>query len=180
MAANSKIEWCHHTFNPWRGCTKVSAGCANCYAETLSHRNPKVLGVWGDGGTRVVASESAWREPRKWNDWRHEHDCGREATTIDAAWYCPEHGECAADEIHKVPFDAATHQRHRVFCASLADVFEDRPELHTPRARLFQLIAETPNLDWLLLTSQVHKIGNSVSPPVARAIVEANFAGVLV
>jgi protein gp37 len=46
MAENSKIEWCDHTFNPWRGCTKVSPGCANCYAETLSHRNPTVLGEW--------------------------------------------------------------------------------------------------------------------------------------
>ena len=34
MAENSKIEWCHHTFNGWRGCTKVSAGCEHCYADT--------------------------------------------------------------------------------------------------------------------------------------------------
>lgn len=26
MAKNSKIEWTHHTFNPWWGCTKISAG----------------------------------------------------------------------------------------------------------------------------------------------------------
>lgn len=57
MAENSSIEWTSHTFNPWRGCTKVSAGCANCYAETLSGRNPGTLGVWGPNGTRVVAAE---------------------------------------------------------------------------------------------------------------------------
>ena len=68
MAENSKIEWTHHTFNPHRGCTKVSAGCANCYAETLSGRNPKTLGIWGPNGTRVVASEAMWREPIRW-DW---------------------------------------------------------------------------------------------------------------
>lgn len=67
MAENSKIEWTHHTWNPWRGCTKVSAGCANCYAETLSGRNPKTLGIWGPQGTRVVASESTWKEPMKWD-----------------------------------------------------------------------------------------------------------------
>lgn len=33
MAQTTKIEWCDHTFNPWRGCTKVHAGCQNCYAE---------------------------------------------------------------------------------------------------------------------------------------------------
>jgi len=58
VGENTKIEWCHHTMNSWRGCTKVSPGCANCYAEKLSRRNPGVLGVWGDDGTRVVASSS--------------------------------------------------------------------------------------------------------------------------
>jgi len=33
MAENSGIEWTHHTFNPWIGCTKVSAACDHCYAE---------------------------------------------------------------------------------------------------------------------------------------------------
>ena len=32
MAANSKIEWTTHTFNPW-GCNKVSPACDHCYAE---------------------------------------------------------------------------------------------------------------------------------------------------
>ena len=63
---DTKIEWCHHTFNPWRGCTKVSAGCAHCYAETLSHRNPAVLGVWGDQGTRPEAAEAYWLHALRW------------------------------------------------------------------------------------------------------------------
>lgn len=44
--------------------------------------------------------------------------------------------------------------RRRVFCASLADVFEDRADLVAPRARLFALIRETPHIDWLLLTKR--------------------------
>lgn len=44
--------------------------------------------------------------------------------------------------------------RRRVFCASLADVFEDRPDLVSPRARLFRLIEECDALDWLLLTKR--------------------------
>lgn len=119
MGVETKIQWTHHTFNPWRGCTKVSPGCTNCYAETLSHRNPGVLGIWGDKGTRVIASESMWREPPKWD---------REAREAGV--------------------------RRRVFCASLADVFEDRRELIEPRERLWDLIERTPNLDWLLLTKR--------------------------
>ena len=44
--------------------------------------------------------------------------------------------------------------RRRVFCASMADVFEARADLDEPRARLWELIAETPWLDWLLLTKR--------------------------
>src|SRR5690349_6943095 len=119
MGRDSAIEWTHHTFNPWRGCTKVSAGCAHCYAETWSKRNPKALGIWGDGGTRVIAAEAYWRQPLKWN---------------------------AAAK--------AAGERHRVFCASLADVFEDRPELVESRERLLDVIYKTPDLDWLLLTKR--------------------------
>ena len=64
---DSKIQWTDHTFNPWRGCTKVSDGCKHCYAEQQSLRNTKTLGVWGANGTRVVASDSMWREPLRWD-----------------------------------------------------------------------------------------------------------------
>lgn len=67
MGATTGISWTDHTFNAWRGCTKVSEGCRNCYAETLSRRNPAVLGEWGPGAKRVVAAESYWREPYRWN-----------------------------------------------------------------------------------------------------------------
>jgi len=38
MSDNSKIEWTDATWNPVRGCTKVSPGCAHCYAETFAER----------------------------------------------------------------------------------------------------------------------------------------------
>lgn len=128
MGENSKIEWTHHTFNPWRGCTKVSAGCANCYADAQAKRNPAVLGVWGPQGARVVASEAMWRQPAKWN--------------ADAK---------------------AASERRRVFCASMADVFEDVPEsareaVEAARKRLWETILRTPNLDWLLLTKRPERI----------------------
>lgn len=135
MGQNSAIEWTHHTFNPWRGCTKVSDGCKHCYAETMSSRNPAVLGVWGPRGARVVAAESYWRQPIKWN---------AEAERAG--------------------------ERRRVFCASLADVFEaaetmpDREwaKVDRARSRLFELIATTPGLDWLLLTKRPQHIANNI------------------
>lgn len=44
--------------------------------------------------------------------------------------------------------------RYRVFCASMADVFEDRRDLDPQRERLWKLIDATPHLDWLLLTKR--------------------------
>ena len=38
MSENSKIEWTDATWNPVRGCTKVSPGCVHCYAETFAER----------------------------------------------------------------------------------------------------------------------------------------------
>ena len=49
--------------------------------------------------------------------------------------------------------------RERVFCASMSDVFEgDRPDIEPSRARLWELIKETPSLDWLLLTKRPQNI----------------------
>lgn len=52
----------------------------------------------------------------------------------------------------------AKGQRARVFCASMADVFEDRRDLDDERQRLFKMIEMTPWLDWLLLTKRTDKI----------------------
>lgn len=121
MGKESKIEWTHHTFNPWWGCTKISPGCANCYAETWAKRCGKA--VWGDSSPRRFFGEKHWAEPKKWD------------------------AECAKKGI-----------RERVFCASMADVFEDRPDLCDERQRLFELIDQTQHLDWLLLTKRPENI----------------------
>lgn len=66
--------------------------------------------------------------------------------------------------------------RRRVFCASLADVFEDRPELVEWRADLFKLIDATPFLDWLLLTKRPENIGKMYAPMVLSDQKEWNRA----
>ena len=58
--------------------------------------------------------------------------------------------------------------RARVFCASLADVFEDRAELVNWRADLFELIAETDNLDWLLLTKRPENVMQMIADVVGE------------
>jgi protein gp37 len=121
MGEDSKIEWTHHTFNPWWGCAKVSPGCEHCYAEALAKRTGH--DTWGPKAPRRFFGDEHWNGPRKWN---------------------------AAAE--------SAGQRQRVFCASMADVFEDRDDLRADRRRLLSLIDETPWLDWLLLTKRPQNI----------------------
>lgn len=54
--------------------------------------------------------------------------------------------------------------RPKVFCASMADVFDNHPDLAEPRARLWALIEATPNLDWLLLTKRIGNVRKMYPP----------------
>lgn len=121
MGEATTIAWCHHTFNPWWGCSHVSPGCVNCYAEAWARRTGHP--VWGAHGQRRTFGDRHWREPLAWNA-------------------------------------AARHagERRRVFCASMADVFEDHPALPAERAKLWGLIEATPWLDWQLLTKRVENV----------------------
>lgn len=128
----TKIEWTatRHadgtvtpgfSFNPWIGCTRVSAGCVNCYAEAFAKRYGKA--EWGPTAERVRTSPSNWRKPFLWN--RKAKQEGR---------------------------------RYKVFCSSLADVFEDNPQIEQWRYELFNMILDTKHLDWLLLTKRPEDI----------------------
>lgn len=138
MGENSLIQWTDHTFNPWRGCHKISEGCKNCYAEALVTKR-QGLPVWGQDAARKVAAESTWQNPVKWN-----RDAARDGV------------------------------KRRVFCASLADVFEDyrgpdRLAISAARERLFALILSTPNLIWLLLTKRPENVRHMVPPAWLQA-----------
>jgi len=63
MAQDSKIEWTDHTVNLWWGCTKVHAGCDNCYAEKLANRFDNLL--WGEGVKRKRI-KSAFNDLKKY------------------------------------------------------------------------------------------------------------------
>jgi protein gp37 len=71
MSANSKIEWTDATWNPVRGCTKISPGCKHCYAETFAERFRGVPGHPFEQGfdLRLVPEKLEdplrWRTPRR-------------------------------------------------------------------------------------------------------------------
>lgn len=122
VGKDSKIEWTHHTFNPWWGCVKVSPACKHCYAEAWAKRVG--MDLWGGGSDRRTFGDAHWRQPLKWNSEAEQ-----------------------------------AGERRRVFCASMADVFENRRDLDAWRSRLWPIIEDTPWLDWLLLTKRPEYVG---------------------
>lgn len=68
MATNSNIEWTNHTCNLWQGCTRVHAGCDNCYAARLSARWGNKLWDKLEDGTSAprLYIKAGWNSLRKW------------------------------------------------------------------------------------------------------------------
>jgi protein gp37 len=122
MAQNSAIEWTDHTANFWWGCFKVSDGCKNCYAETLSNRYGK--SIWGPPKTTGrELKKGIWKELPKWNEQARE-----------------------------------SGQRRRVFVQSMADFFEDHPQVTEWRWNAICLMEQCKSLDFQVLTKRPENI----------------------
>lgn len=66
MATNSKIEWTESTWNPLTGCTKISPGCKNCYAERLAYRLKAMGNQNYKNGFQLTLQEGQLETPFKW------------------------------------------------------------------------------------------------------------------
>jgi protein gp37 len=68
VSDGSAIEWTEATWNPVTGCSKVSPGCAYCYAETLSLRFGRSAKPWAPANARenVVVHSDRLDQPRRW------------------------------------------------------------------------------------------------------------------
>lgn len=66
MSSQSSIEWTDATWNPVRGCTKISPGCKHCYAETFAERFRGVKGHPYERGFDLRLVPGKLAEPLKW------------------------------------------------------------------------------------------------------------------
>ncbi len=145
MGENSDIAWTTHTFNPVIGCTKVSAACDFCYAEDHSNKWEPLV-TWGKPGQKSKLRRTAE------SNWKKPLSWNKNADKMAAA---------------KGLF------RQRVFCASMSDVFDNDWEPDW-RYDLWQTIAMTHNLDWLLLTKRPQNV-ESMVPVMWRAAWPSNI-----
>lgn len=136
MGERTGIAWTRSTFNPWIGCTEVSPGCDGCYARELDKRH-RYGGAthWGAGVPRHPTSLGTWLNPERWNEIAaKERATGKIEDRSD--WHTPGFWP--------------------VF-PSMCDPFDNEVE-NDLRWTFWQLVADTPNLSWLLLTK---RIGNA-------------------
>lgn len=137
----TKIEWTERTWNPVTGCTKQSAGCAHCYAETMARRLTAMgMPKYVNGFTPTIHPKSL-DEPRKW----------RTGCTI---FVCS-----MSDLFHPdVPFDFIDRVMQ-----TIAETPQHRYQLLTKRAeRMAEYFAtrEVPRNAWLGVTVEC----NSTKP----------------
>ena len=68
MANQSNIEWTEATWNPITGCSKVSAGCKNCYAERLAHRLQAMGNLRYHNGFKITLHDDLVKLPKHWRE----------------------------------------------------------------------------------------------------------------
>lgn len=183
MSENSKIQWTDDTYNPWRGCTKVSAGCKNCYAEKLIttrlahvHYDAATSGsakrtskqfhatdgghsasgiqFWGKGSPRIRAVDLD--EPLRWNKKPWVCDkCGYsyEKRGIGLGKECLAVDGKRLAKVGETPCQCKSFHRRRVFSLSLGDWLDDEVPIEW-LADFLDVVRRCENLDWLLVTKR--------------------------
>jgi len=145
MSAQTKIAWCDSTLNPWRGCDKVSAGCANCYITTTTpfrvsgqkHGDPRikiesfVKNALAFNRKPLICDEcgGAFKD----NLTSHIRADGK-----DADKYC-----CTGKSYH----------RRRIFSLSLGDWLDDEVPIDW-LAEMLDTIRQCDQVTWILCTKR--------------------------
>jgi len=122
------IAWTDSTANFWMGCSKVSEGCMNCYAEKLT-KNRMGLALWGVGSKR------------------------QEVKSVEAKIRIE-----SVSTVKGIPGVMGSGNPRLVFIGSLMDWAEDHPQLNAYRSRMWQMIRKYPNLIYQLLTKRPENI----------------------
>jgi protein gp37 len=125
LSKGVKLDYSDYTFGIVQGCAKVSHGCAHCYAEEDAQN-------WGiNVGGLPVWGQNALRKTHGEDHWNEPLKWEKDAANAEDAVRPP-----------------------LVFSSPMADVFEDHPTVNQERPKLWDLIQQTPNLNWHIVTKR--------------------------
>lgn len=180
MSQKTSIEWTDATWNPIRGCSRVSEGCRNCYAEKVAQRFSKpglpYAGLIAKTGQwngvihvikKLITEPMKWKKPKRifvnsMSDLFHENVPFEMIDEIFAVMaQCPRH---TFQILTKRPDIMRMLEPHELFAAQ--GFGKDYIIKHTKDGK------PIPKY------KQVARCGNSVCPPIAEAIVATNYQSV--
>lgn len=160
MSEFSNIGWTKSTWNPHRGCRKVSRECENCYIVDT----PPLRAIGQKhGDVRKMASEAIWKAPyewdekqsRDWNNWEDICNCILPGDT----GFPPE-------------------PQWRVFCMSLGDWLDDENVPIEWTWRTLRTVMECEHLTWLMLTKRSQNFRPRLKAVMAHDIdLNKNYGG---
>lgn len=136
MADKTPIEWTDATWNPITGCTRVSEGCRNCYAEVMAARFSGP-GQWGEGLARIVRDPNGKAIDHRWTG---KLRFNNRALDLPLRWRKP----------------------RRIFVNSTSDLFhEDVPDEWIDK--VFAVMALTPQHTFQVLTKRPERAAHYLS-----------------
>lgn len=138
MSEKTNIAWCDSTVNFWRGCTKVSPGCANCYAETLV--TTRLQGEWGKGKPRAKG-KSAVKDAMLMNrkPW---------ISNVTGTGYTVKEMDARGCGI-----DTDNFHRRRIFSLSLGDWLDEEVPIEW-LAEMLDTIRQCDQVTWILCSKR--------------------------
>jgi len=141
MSEQTNIAWCDSTVNFWSGCSKVSPGCSNCYAEARDRRHmiePK--SHWGPGVARL----------------KHVGAVKQAMAMNKRPWVCDQTGTFFSEQ-EKATLTAhdgaVTFHRRRIFSLSLGDWLDDEVPIEW-LAEMLDTIRQCDQVIWILCTKR--------------------------
>ncbi len=136
MADRTGIEWTDATWNPVRGCSRVSEGCRNCYAEIMAARFSQP-GQWGHGFAEIVGRGDS-RDHR----WTGKVALVESNLDLPLRWRTP----------------------RRIFVNSTSDLFHEALE-DDDIGRVFSVMASCPQHTFQVLTKRADRMARLIDGP---------------
>jgi protein gp37 len=157
---NSNISWTHNTWNPWVGCDKVAPECAKCY---IGREIRKQTDWQGDGGPRQPWGEvyltKTWADPYKWQAELLSDSCKRIFTcSLSDFFHAKVDNRRLADD-PQAPW-IISYSQHRKVAQRARDNGLLKDGVPTWRECAWQVIKDTPNLVYLILTKRPELIAS--------------------
>ena len=145
MSEQTKIQWCDSTVNFWSGCTKVSDGCKNCYAEARDKRHmQEAVDHWGKWAPRLK-HVGAVKQALALNRRPFICDrCGLDNMLLGSDGRI----ECKACEYEQHDF-----HRRRIFSLSLGDWLDPEVPVYW-FAEMLDTIRQCDQVQWILCTKR--------------------------